>query len=658
MLTKHPFIIGTAGHIDHGKTSLIKALTGIDTDTLKEEKERGISIDLGFAYFDLPDGTRCGIVDVPGHERFIKNMLAGATGIDLVLFVVAADDGIMPQTKEHLEIMHLLRVQKGLFVITKIDLVAEKWINEIKKDLTALIEKTCLHKSPIVQFSAVTLSGLNEIKEKIIDIAKGISPKNEGGFFRLPIDRSFAIKGFGTVVTGTAASGRLKKGDEALLLPQNKKVKIRGLQSHKEEVEEISVSQRAAVNLSGVPHNEIKRGDFLVSTALTKGTIAADVEFEFLNSMEKSVKNYSTLKLHHLTGEVIARVRFAETDKAGAGDKIFGRIKLKTPLVMLRNDRFVLRDFSVNKTIGGGRVLLPFSLHYNSVFSPPIDAPQQRHSGTGLGGRLQPPAQSIQGQASAFKILEQDNPLDIMTLLLSGKDFSMDRHFIRMQLNLTNAGLSELILRFGIREFNSELAISERVDAVKKKVVDFLDEFHKTKSDEIGIEETCILKALGIRILPSTFKQILDELIKDSMLEKAQGSISLKGYKQGFEQSKNPFEQEIVNIFKTNELNPPKLDELRQRYNKTDLQKTFDVLLKKGILLKIAHDVYLLKETLEQARKKLAGFIEKNNKIKAGEFRDILNCSRKMAIEILEYFDKERFTLRSGDYRILRRYRS
>ncbi|MBI5892336.1 MAG: selenocysteine-specific translation elongation factor [Deltaproteobacteria bacterium] len=640
---KQTFIIGTAGHIDHGKTSLIKALTGIDTDRLKEEKERGISIDLGFAYFDLPDGTRCGIVDVPGHERFIKNMLAGAGGFDLVLFVVAADDGIMPQTREHLEIMHLLRVQKGIFVITKIDLADKDRVDEVKKGIKALIENTCLRNSPVVQFSAATSYGLDEIRKKIADIAKDITPKSEGGFFRLPIDRSFAVKGFGAVVTGTAASGRIKKGDDVLILPSGKKAKIRGLQSHKKDVEELGAGQRGAVNLTGVSYSDIKRGDFLVSTDLTKGTMEADVEFEFLSSIEKPVKNHSVLKLHHLTGEALAKVRFLGKDAAApppilppqvgeekgggnkikTGDKVFGRIKLKTPLVMLRNDRFVLRDFSINKTIGGGRVLLPFGLA-----KPDLEK---------------------------YQILKQDNLLNIMTLLLSGKDFGLDRQIIRMQMNLTDDALSWLIVKSGVMQFGYFLVLESRIKDLKQSLINSLDTFHKTKPDEIGIEENILSKGLGYKILPAIFKQILDEMILDNSIERDKGFIFLKAHKTRFNETKNPLEQEILNVFKSNGFNPSRLDEVKQKYKGWDFQKTFDILIKKGMIARVAQDVYLSKDTLDMAREKLVGFIDKNNKIKAAEFRDILSCGRKLAIEILEYFDKERFTLRSGDYRVLRK---
>ncbi|MEK7828910.1 MAG: selenocysteine-specific translation elongation factor, partial [Deltaproteobacteria bacterium] len=292
-----PLIIGTAGHIDHGKTSLIKALTGIDTDRLKEEKARGISIDLGFAYLDLPNGAKAGIVDVPGHERFIRNMLAGATGIDLVLFVVAADDGIMPQTREHLDIMHLLGVKGGIFVITKIDLADAGQINKVSEDIKTLIKDTSLKDSSIIQVSSVTGLGIDNLKSLIVSEAKKILPKPEGGFFRLPIDRTFSIKGFGAVVTGTVLSGNINKNADAFIISKRatvpKKVKIRGMQSHFKEVSAITAGQRAAINLSNISHTDIERGNMLVSSDMDMITDMADISFEFLSSIKKPIKNYS-----------------------------------------------------------------------------------------------------------------------------------------------------------------------------------------------------------------------------------------------------------------------------------------------------------------------------------------------------------------------------
>ncbi|OGP31247.1 MAG: selenocysteine-specific translation elongation factor [Deltaproteobacteria bacterium GWC2_42_11] len=629
-MTNSPFIIGTAGHIDHGKTSLVKAITGVDTDRLKEEKERGISIDLGFAYFDLPDGRRCGIVDVPGHERFIKNMLAGAGGFDMVLFVVAADDGIMPQTKEHLEIMHLLNVRKGMFVLTKVDLVDRDRVKSVKRDLKLLAEKTS-NNFRIVSFSFVTGEGLEHVKKEIYSVAKEIVPRPSGGFFRLPIDRSFSIKGFGAVVTGTAASGRIKKGSSALILPQGFKVKIRGLQSHNENLDEIRVGQRAAVNISGISHNEIKRGDSLVSEDLTKGTAFADVRFEFLNSMEKAIKNFSRLKLHHLARDVDAMIIFEGTDKADAGETVFGKVRLKSPLVMMRGDRFILRDTGKNRTIGGGVVLLPF------------------------GMKREKNAHNL----NEYQILERDDLSKLVLYLLNRKDFCMDRHAIRLQMNITDEDLSSLILKSGgIKEIDNYLVFAEKLAELKEKIIRMLKEFHTDKPEEIEIDEAGLYAKSAGKVPFAIFKKILDEMVSEGIVERGKGYVLLKGFRKSSE-VKNQIEEEIIRVFRSKGFSPPRADELKEifrgKYSADSLQKSFHLLVKKGVIIRIAENEYLLKDTIEDARNLLVIFFEKNDKVKAAEFRDILACGRKIAIEILEYFDKERFTLRTGDYRVLRK---
>ncbi|MBI3398984.1 MAG: selenocysteine-specific translation elongation factor [Deltaproteobacteria bacterium] len=624
-MSKFPFIIGTAGHIDHGKTSLIKALTGMDTDRLKEEKERGISIDLGFAYLDLPDGAKAGIVDVPGHERFIKNMLAGATGFDMVLFVVAADDGIMPQTREHLDILRLLRMNKGVFVLTKTDLVDERCIHDVSLAVRKLIANTCLKDSPIIPVSSATRSGIDDLKNLIAREAQHVLPRQEGGFFRLPIDRCFAVKGFGAVVTGTVASGRIRKDDHAAVLPQGIKVRARGMQSHKRDVEEISSGQRAAVNLAGISHHDMQRGDLLAAADFTQCTALADVELEFLDSPDRTVKNHAVLKLHHLTKEANAKVVFAGRDAACAGEKIFGKIRLSSPFAMLRGDRFILRDFAVNKTVGGGRVLLPF----NALDKKDIDG---------------------------YRILAGDNLAAVMMRLLSGRDFGMNRRFLRMQLNRKEDALASLVADSGtVKQFGDYLVLAERVDEVGKNLIQILTALHETKPEEAGLAEDALLKEIGKKIPLPVFREILEEMIAEGIIERDKGNIWLKGRKKKFEQSNNQIEDEMVHVFQTKGFNPPKMDELKGLLRSTNSKKTFDILVKKGKLVKIAEDAYLAKDTLEQAKAMLAEFIAKNNKIKAAEFRDLLGCGRKFAIELLEYFDKERLTLRSGDYRVLRK---
>jgi len=665
-----PLTIGTAGHIDHGKTALIKALTGMDTDRLKEEKERGISIDLGFAYFDLPDGTRCGIVDVPGHERFIKNMLAGATGIDLVLFVVAADDGIMPQTREHLEIMHLLRVGRGVFVITKIDLVDKGRVNEVAGEIKGLVKDTCLEGSPIVPVSSLTGEGIEDLKMAIVEEAKEVTPKPEGRFFRLPIDRSFSIKGFGTVVTGTVISGVVKKGDEVYILPEGIKARIRGIQSHYQTIEEVTVGQRAAINLTGISHNDIERGDVLtdlgtdLKSVPIEGVTQALVSFEFLNSVEKPLKNRARLKLHHLTNETIATVVFAPLEspaifcggdgmnessipfkRAGSkapsfltgftgmsevkgGERVYGRIRLMQPLVMMRGDRFILRDPSINKTIGGGRVLLPSPILHPLSLKPEV-----------------------------YQILDGDDLPAILTTLLSRVDsFGLDAKAIRFSLNLSGTDMASLIESTkGVVVFGDYVVLKKRVEDVRDRLIQTLGAYHRERPGDIGVEEEHLHRT--IKIPQPILQGIMDGLIKEGRVSRRGNLFHLSSHRPMVKGVDKEIEEGVLGLFLGRGIAMLRKGEVFQAlptYKRGDVERVFEGLVKRGILVRVAEDGFLSSETIEMARARFVELIKERGRVKASEFRDALGCGRKLAIEVLEYFDKERFTLRQGEFRTIR----
>ena len=360
-------VIGTAGHIDHGKTSLIKMLTSIDTDRLKEEKTRGLSIDLGFAYLDLPssngsdEGLRVGIVDVPGHEKFVKNMLSGITGIDIVLFVVAADDSIMPQTREHLDIVNLLGVDKGIFVITKSDVVTSDRLEEVREDIVSALKGTTLSGSEILNVSSLTGDGFDELRNSIAELCIKCKQEENKKIFRLPVDRSFTVKGFGTVVTGTVCSGSVKVGSEVSIFPiSSKPYRVRGLQSHGVEVKDLSKGTRGAVNLSSINVTDIKRGDVLLEKDyydLCSKVYRVDCKLTMLDTA-KDLKDGAELKLYHYSKEVVTKIRtISKVIKKGSTS--YGRLYLREPLAMLRGDRFILRDTSENRTVGGGVVVLP-----------------------------------------------------------------------------------------------------------------------------------------------------------------------------------------------------------------------------------------------------------------------------------------------------------
>ncbi|MBI5875496.1 MAG: selenocysteine-specific translation elongation factor, partial [Deltaproteobacteria bacterium] len=559
-MSQFPFIIGTAGHIDHGKTSLIKALTGMDTDRLKEEKERGISIDLGFAYLDLPDGAKAGIVDVPGHEKFIRNMLAGATGIDLVLFVVAADDGIMPQTREHLDIMRLLGIGNGIFVITKMDLADESRVSKVIANVKELIKDTCLKDSPIVPVSAATGFGIDNLKKLISEKAKDVLQRPEGGFFRLPIDRSFSIKGFGTVVTGTVASGTAQKNDEAVIISKDmdipRKVKIRGIQSYFKAEDAIAAGQRAAINLSGISHTEIKRGNMLASADMDMIFDAAYASFEFLPAMKRPIKNYLPLKLHHMTDETLVKVVFDGAKEAAPGAKVFGQLRLKEPMAMMRGDRFILRDPSINATVGGGKILLP-CIKERSRF-----------------------------ERAQYQILDSQDLRKIVVLLLS--DSETDSHAARLMLNLSENKFKELLdnnnkeiialpLSPSMRGIKGEgkLMLMENLKKIEQRIIDLINKYHSDMPGDSGIDENqlrseALFGALRIEtseraqlsfvkagILPA----ILDNLISSGRIVKSGNVVYMPSHKPKAKGLEKEIEDEILSLFSGAGFNPIKKED-------------------------------------------------------------------------------------------------
>jgi len=350
-------ILGTAGHIDHGKTSLIKALTGIDTDRLKEEKERGITIELGFAHLELPGGQLLGIVDVPGHEKFVKNMVAGATGIDLVALIIAADEGVMPQTKEHLEICQLLNIRHGLVILTKIDMVEPDWLELVREDVTSYLSETFLAGSPIVEVSSVTEEGIEELVKVLDTLVKDVPERDVGYFFRLPIDRVFTMKGFGTVITGTTVSGRINTGDEVTIYPQGLSSRIRGIQVHNREVNEVRAGLRTAINLQSVEKSQIQRGNVLGAKDSLRSTYMVDVLLELLPSAPRKLKNRGKVRFHTGTSEIISSVILLDRDELDPGDSCFAQIRLEQPTAILPHDRYVLRSYSPVRAIGGGEIL-------------------------------------------------------------------------------------------------------------------------------------------------------------------------------------------------------------------------------------------------------------------------------------------------------------
>ena len=350
-------ILGTAGHIDHGKTSLVKAMTGIDTDRLKEEKERGITIELGFAYMDLPNGQRLGIIDVPGHERFIKNMVAGASTIDLVALIIAADEGVMPQTREHLDICTLLGIKKGLVALTKIDLVEEDWLDLVQEDIKEFLKGTFLEGAPILPVSSVTGQGISELTAVLERLSGEVEERSSAGIFRLPVDRVFTMRGFGTVITGTTMSGSLSVGEQVYIYPQEIQAKVRGIQVHNQDTEQVRAGLRTAINLQGIEKATVNRGDVVASPLSLYPTRLLDIQVRLLKSIPRPLKNRSQIRFHSGTNEILGRVILLESEEIKPGESQFCQIRFGEPVALLPGDLAVIRSYSPVQTIGGAEVL-------------------------------------------------------------------------------------------------------------------------------------------------------------------------------------------------------------------------------------------------------------------------------------------------------------
>lgn len=650
-------VIGTAGHVDHGKTSLVRALTGIDTDRLPEEKRRGLSIELGFAYIEL-DGKegetiRAAIVDVPGHERFVRNMLAGVTGIDMALFCVAADDGVMPQTIEHLDILALLSVRSAVFAVTKCDLAAEGRVAEVEEDIRGLIKGSPLEGAPLIRVSTVTGAGIDGLKKLIKESLVKRVPSPEG-FFRLPVDRSFSIAGFGAVVTGTVASGAAKKGDELICFPLGARVKVRGLQSLHLEAEEVSVGQRAALNISGLKSKDIGRGSIIASLELSgfassaRGPLNVDCSFEFLPNKGKwgsavtdAVKIFSILKVYHLTGETLARIILPDRiDPALPCHRIRGRLVLRKPLMMMRGDRFILRDPSINSTIGGGVVEWPcMSRHLRPLLDKTAGFPEQ------------PPL------------------FELLTALLPEGGVGLDMKTLSMMLNIREGALRKAVA-FDVSPSGGffimgNFAVSDaRADALKKKIMDGLGAYHAVNPMDAGMKGFIkdfikeVSAGVGKENGAELLRLILEAMATEGLIRQESGFVALLTHRPGVTgvvEGLASIENKITGLFDDAAFTPPRMEQVEKLpYKKEEIDKVIGYLRKKGVIVKLREGSFISGKAVDTAKEKMTSLIRKNGSLRAAEFRDSLGCGRKLAIEILEYFDKERVTLRHGDTRTLR----
>ncbi|HEU4964130.1 MAG TPA: selenocysteine-specific translation elongation factor, partial [Bacilli bacterium] len=547
-------ILGTAGHIDHGKTTLVKALTGKDTDAHKEEKERGITIDIGFAPFTLPDGRRVGVIDVPGHERFIKNMLAGAGGIDLILLVIDANEGIMPQTAEHLHILEMLHVQKGIIVLTKIDTVEDEWLELVEEEVRSGLADTFLADAPLVKVAAAKGVGIEGLREEIARMADEVVPREVTAPLRLPVDRIFSVPGFGSVVTGTIFTGRVKVGDAVDVLPAGKEARVRSIQVHGEAVEQAQAGQRAALNIAGVERAELDRGMVVAQPDLYRATEMIDVRMHLMPDAPRTLTNRMRIRFYIGASEVMGRVSILEGNELLPGDNGLVQIRLEAPIVCEAGDRFIIRTYSPMLTIGGGQVIDPYpTREHRRRRDYVLEELRVREQGGPeqllLQALVDEPGLTVQGIAHQIKATEEVVRDLLPEMLDSGQVVQVGNGYVGGDW------------------------LSDQLDLVEEKM---RAHFAKEKY-HVAVPKAQVVSQLGAAIKSKLFDQLLQTDAAKARLEVRRDKLLLRGYEVPFTMREKELLQAIDRLYREGGVMPPGVEEVRQQTNA--LEKTLHGLL-------------------------------------------------------------------------------
>jgi len=631
-------IIGTAGHIDHGKSALVRALTGQETDRLKEEQERGISIDLGFAYFTLADGTRAGVIDVPGHERFIRNMLAGAHGMDLVLFTVAADDGVMPQSEEHLDILHLLGARRGIFIITKADLADEARLTEVHDEIELLADGTTLEGSPVVAVSSLSGMGLDSLRGEIARQLDGFEARRATGLFRLPLDRAFVIKGHGRVVTGTAMGAEVRLGQKLRVLPGGAEVRVRSIEVHGETREHAGLCQRVALNLTGAERMELKRGDVLADDRLELTTTRLDAVLEIRPAAKRALKNNQRVRFYLGTAETIGRVIvMEEPGEIPPKRRALVQIVLNDPVVALAGDRFVIRDETNIRTLGGGVVLNPLGRRVRK----PLEI-YLKNLGA-LGGPFGPLA--VEAMLSLQDSLAMpparlaqlfNTPLAEVTAALK------DPRFIRLSLGDEEG-----------------FTTASKWEEIKRFTTAALATHHRDEPLAPGLEMEALRARLPYDVAPRAFRALVDRICRETGIVREESSLRLADHRVKLGGDDGKIGARVEALLKEAGFQPPDLKQLLEslKLPASELARVRTLLSameREGRVVKVATDLYFDRGALETAQTRLVERLKADGEITAAIYRDMLSASRKFAIALLDYFDHAGLTTRVGDLRKLR----
>ncbi|MDA8334267.1 MAG: selenocysteine-specific translation elongation factor [Peptococcaceae bacterium] len=622
-------IIGTAGHVDHGKTALIRALTGVDTDRLKEEKERGISIELGFASLSLPSLGTAGIVDVPGHERFIRQMLAGVGGIDLVLLVVAADEGVMPQTREHMDIVGLLQITRGVVALTKVDLVDDEWLDLVREEVGEYLQTTTLAGAPVVPVSSITGRGLDELLAGMDRVALTVPEHPASGAPRLPVDRVFSVTGFGTVVTGTLVAGRLSVGDAVEILPEGLSSKVRSMQVHNKKVDAAFAGQRVAVNLTGLEVDDIARGSLLASPGHLTPAHRLDVHLQLLAKAAHPLKNRTRVRVHLGTAELLGRVRLLDREEFKPGEEGYVQLELEGKVAAARGDRFVVRSYSPMHTIGGGTVVENGTPRYRRFRPEVMEQIATREHGT--------PAELVAQHLAGLKVpagagdiagdcgLSAEVTGETLAFLAAG-----DRAVAMEGLYLDQARFAALVETMTVKLSAYQADYPLREGMPREELRSRVFTGWPAKPFAAVLEEAARRGAVVLSAKAAHLPGFVPGTAMRETGERAAGLVREGGFlPPGWEA-----------VLKELNLAPEPGSELLQ------------LLLREGLLVKIADDAYWHRETLGEARDLVTGHLREKGEITVGALRDLLGTSRRFALPLLEYFDRERLTRRVGDVRV------
>ena len=619
------YVVGTAGHVDHGKSTLVERLTGIDPDRFREEKERGMTIDLGFAWLRLPSGNEVSIIDVPGHERFVSNMLAGVGGIDLALLVVAADESVMPQTREHLNILDLLQIEQGLVAITKKDLVDEDWLELVAADVENVLKDTTLEGAPIVSVSAMTGDGLPELVATMDDLLQQAFAKKDLGRPRLPVDRSFTISGFGTVVTGTLIDGNLSVGQEVELVLSGETTRIRGLQTHKTKQEQASPGSRVAANLTGIQYEEISRGEVMTTPGWLKPTNAMDVRLRIIPDAPHPIRHNMFVTVHTGSNEVIGRVRLLEKQRAEPGDTTWAQLKLDTPLAVVKGDYFVIR--SNRTTLGGGSIVDTHTRRHRRMHQPILD-------------RLEVMAQGSD-RDMLLKTIEMSEPGEFRTLVNRA---NLEPEAAKSELEAMAS--EKLVVTLGRRAVGPGVFVYSAGGwgKVAEKARAYLKDYHRRFPLRNGAPKEELRSRLGMQ--PQIFTNALPMLQGEGVLAEEGTSVRLTEHRPQFQDSQHETVRAYLKLLDSDPYSPPTDSPIDP--------EVLNVLATEGKVVKVSDTVVFSNSAYQEMVDRISAHIKERGEITVADVRDLFGTSRKYALALMDYLDQQRITRRVGDIRVLR----